>query len=554
MSARLFGGALLVALVFAPPAAAGVTKQTFRVPVSAPDEHGAKVALDTDVYMPAGRAPPAGRPFVVVFHGGGSNKDSGFDAGHAKAFAEHGYVSLLYSQRGHGSSSGQTAVAGPKEMRDVFDVIHWALARPAFHVDRMRIGLTGYSQGGLHTNLAQVWASDRRYNPYGIRFRALEPADTPDRVFEALDTHDVVKLSFGVALLETYLVGTHAQTAPVVGKWIGVVAADQPQLLAGDVCQDDVHDTSTSSIKADLAFRSVGCHDSRMKPPIMWAQAFDDTLFTADMAISMYERMPSRDKRLYLDMAGHAAPAASDAELASKLRDQIAFMDHALRGRRLRSPRVVWWTRDGAVAVPGGAYKYPDAAWFRQSAKRWPPPGTRNRVFTLGSGSTPLVPLAEDERNDPVALAAFSASPMGTSVLPGSLPATDLPGAVAAYRSEPFAAGTELAGSPVASLAWTPAGPDTQLVVKLYDQAPDGGLQLITRGVQGMRGAPAGQPLRVEVRDQAFSWLLRPGHRLLAWVMAGDAGFYKPYAGQAGGLLDLAASTLSVPLRPRPTR
>jgi len=323
MSARLFGGALLAALVFAPPAAAGVTKQTFRVPVSAPDEHGAKVALDTDVYMPEGRAPPRGRPFVVVFHGGGSNKDSGFDAGHAKAFAEHGYVSLLYSQRGHGSSSGQTAVAGPKEMRDVFDVIHWALARPAFHVDRMRIGLTGYSQGGLHTNLAQVWASDRRYNPYGIRFRALEPADTPDRVFEALDTHDVVKLSFGVALLETYLVGTHAQMAPVVGKWIGTVAADQPQLFAGDVCQDDVHDTSTSSIKADLAFRSVGCHDSRMKPPIMWAQAFDDTLFTADMAISMYERMPSRDKRLYLDMAGHAAPAASDAELASKLRDQI---------------------------------------------------------------------------------------------------------------------------------------------------------------------------------------------------------------------------------------
>jgi predicted acyl esterase len=251
-------------------------------------------------------------------------------------------------------------------------------------------------------------------------------------------------------------------------------------------------------------------------------------------------------------MAGHAAPAASAAEQRSKLDEQLAFMDHALKGTRLRTAPVVWWTRDGAVTVPGNAYKYPDNAWFRQSGRRWPPSGTQAHTFAFGSGTAPLAPVAEDERNDPVAMAAFSASPLGTAVVPGSLPPTNVPGAVATLATGPFADDTELAGAPSARLAWTPSGPDSQLVLKLYDLAPDGTTQVITRGVTGIRGAALGRALNAQVSAKAVSWLLRAGHRLVACVMDGDAGFYKPYAGQAGGLLDLGASALSVPLRDLP--
>ena len=229
--------ALLVIAVAAPAArAADVEKLTFSVPVRTPDATGATVLIDTDVYLPAGAAPRRGRPLIEVFHGGGSDKANAFDAGHAKFFAEHGYVSLIYSQRGHGASGGRTAVAGPDEMRDLFDVTHWALEQSAFGIDRRRIALTGYSQGGLSTNLAQASAGDHDLNPYGIRFVALEPGNTPDFVSEALVPNGVTKLSVGVGLIETYAIGASARVTPLMGKWFATIGADQLYATASPRC------------------------------------------------------------------------------------------------------------------------------------------------------------------------------------------------------------------------------------------------------------------------------------------------------------------------------
>ena len=545
--------AALGALLAAPAAQAGVTKETHRVPVRAPDERGQPVTLDVDVYVPDGRPPRRGFPFVEVFHGGGSEKANGYDAGAARAFAERGYVSLIYSQRGHGSSDGQTAVAGPKEMRDVFDVTQWALRR--YPIDRARLGLAGYSQGGLHTNLAQVWAADPDINPHGIRFRALAPGNTPSYVFEALVPNRVLKLSFGAGLLGTYLGGAQGRVAPVVEKWIGTAAVDETRLYGGELCESQVTDTPLSTMKQDLAVRSVGCHARRMTKPFIWAQAFDDALFPVEMAIDLWRRSPAKDKRLYLDAAGHAAPAAQKGQEDDELRARLAFMDRWVKGRgRYRAPRVVYWTRDGAVPVPAGSYRYADGSWIRRTADSWPPKGTRRATFRLGSGSASLAPLSEDARNDPVAASALSGTPVGTAPL-RALPPTGMPGFAHAFTTEPFAADRELNGAPRVRLRWTPGSPDTQLVLKVFDVAPDGSQQLVTRGVTGVRGAQPGVPMTVEVEANTFSQLVRAGHRLMAWVMAGDAGFYKPYPGSAGGSLDLGASELSLPLRdPAPRR
>ncbi len=417
----------------------------------------------------------------------------------------------MYSARGHGNSGGQTSVAGPAEIRDLFDVSAWALAiggrtspaHPDFQIDRRRIALAGYSQGGLHTNLGQVWSSDPSVNPYGISFRALEPGNTPDSVFSALVTNQVVKLSFGVGLIQTYLVGASAHIAPVVDKWIATTVADVPAAYgSGNLCDFSTHDTATSTMQQDLGWRSVGCQPERVALPWLWAQAFDDGLFTPDMATSMYGRAPNRSQhRLYLSMGGHAAPAANAAVEQDKFETQMRFMDAAIQGRSLPKPNVVYWTRDPAVAVPGDSYAYPAGAWYRQTADTWPPAGVAETTYRFDPGTAYLSPLTEDERNDPVAAAAMSATPLGTSPL-SSVPATDLPGFIQSFRTPAFSSDTELSGTPHANLAWTPAAPDSQLVLELFDQAPDGTLTLFSRGVTGLRGAVPGIERRCAGRRQ----------------------------------------------------
>jgi ABC-2 type transport system ATP-binding protein len=561
--------ALLLALatLAAPAAAAAAPKKTtHRVPVTQPDEAGEPVELDVDVYEPSGPAPAGGFPLVVVFHGGGSDKDNGFDAGHAAAYAEHGYASLIYSARGHGGSSGQTTVAGPKEVRDGFDVIAWALARPELHLDRRTIALAGYSQGGLHVNLLQAYASDRSLNPYGIRFAALEPGNTPDRVFEALVDHDVVKLSFGLGLLQTYFAGAGPhRVGPQVDRWIATTVADRPELYGGDLCDQAGHDTPEATMRADLASRSIGCMADRMTPPTYWMQAFDDDLFPAGMATSMFDRALATEprSRLYLSMGGHAAPAAPRAVEQEKTDLQIAWFDHVLRGAPFKVPRVVYWSRDTATAVPGGATAWPDAAFKRRTAPSWPPPGMEGRQFGLaadGSAAAPpasaaagaieLNAPAEDLRNDPVAGAAFRATPLGTAPS-GPAPEETQPGRVAVFATAPLAEATELSGAPAMTVAWTPHSTDSQLVLKVLAQAPDGKLTLLTRGVAGVRGAQASTEQTVTVTAQHASALLPAGARLVAWVTAGDASFYKAYPGSAGGTLAAGPrSVLTLPLRP----
>ncbi|HVS29059.1 MAG TPA: CocE/NonD family hydrolase [Solirubrobacteraceae bacterium] len=558
-------GALL--LIAAPAPAAGFSKQTYRVAVTQPDEAGAPVAIDTDVYLPSTPPPPGGYPFVEVYHGGGSKKDNPFDAGYAQKFAENGYVSLLYSQRGHAGSDGQTAVAGPKEMRDLFDVTAWALgswgiapSHPDFHIDASRIGLSGFSQGGLHVNLGQAYQGDPALNPYAVHFVALEPSNTPDYVIDALMPNRVVKLSFVAGLIETYSPVNTIRPAPALPKILAALAADQPALLAGRKCDTTGHDTPTSSPLADLAARSVGCFADRITPPLLWAQSFDDGLFPAEMAIAMFHRLSNPDDRLYLNYGGHAAPSEDRALTDERLRVQLAFFDHVFTGATLTLPRVTYWTRDPSVVVPGDSNKYPRGAWFRQTSDDWPPADVRNAVYHLGAdgravsgpatgGSLPLRPVSADLATDPVVASALSATPLGTSpAAPFTTPAAS--DVAASFTTPTFKVDHELSGAPVADLSWVPSSADSQLVLKVFDQGAGGASTLVTRGVAGVRDAAVGVAQRVRVQASDFSVLLRAGHRVLAVVTAGDVAYYKPYPGSAGGTLESGdASTLTLPLR-----
>ncbi len=632
----LFGLITVAWLAAAAPAGA-VTPSTHFVPVTQPDELGAPVRLDTDVYLPEGEAPASGWPLLVFSHGGGNQKREHFVVYHAEEFVRNGYAVIAYSQRGHGNSDGQASVAGPKEVRDMFDVLAWALGlggrdsppHSDFRIDASRIAAGGESQGGLNTNVPFIHSTEPQYNPYGIRFRALIPGNTPDRVYEALVPNNVVKLSFGLGLVQTYLVGAGGQVSPTVHKWIAVAALDQPGLAGGEICDATGHDTPTSTMKSDLAFRSVGCYPERMTVPTLWAQSFDDWLFPAEMAINVWRQMPGNG-RLYLNMGGHAAPFTPAGAEQDELDAQVRFLNSVLKpggasalaaqrkhkgkrklkrgkrllrraarlrrrgkrakakklrkrgkalvraGRKLISqaeqeaatsgqtdggPRIVYWRRDPRVAVPGNLYRWPENAWTRLTANTWPPAGTGEETLQLGAngsavasgaqaGALVLAPLSIDFASDPVGAAALSATPLGTSPIPSQLPATNLPGMIAGFQTQPFGAARELSGPVEVSVPWTPLTPDSQVIIKLFDRAPDGTLTLLTRGATGIRGATPGMQRQVTVRGNETSALVPAGHSLLLWISAGELSFYKPYVGSLGGLLGAGTdSTLTLPLR-----
>ena len=65
-----------------------------------------------------------------------------------------------------------------------------------------------------------------------------------------------------------------------------------------------------------------------------------------------------------------------------------------------------------------------------------------------------------------------------------------------------------------------------------------------------MRDGAPGEQRTVTVAGDTFSAIIRRGHRLVAWVAAGDASFYKQYPESAGGALGAGdQATLTVPLR-----
>jgi hypothetical protein len=92
------------------------------------------------------------------------------------------------------------------------------------------------------------------------------------------------------------------------------------------------------------------------------------------------------------------------------------------------------------------------------------------------------------------------------------VPATDLPGFIASFRTPPFSTEKELSGAPSANLSWTPATTDSQLVLELFVESPSGKLTLFSRGVRGLRGALPGIERQVRVDGNAFSIRIPAGH------------------------------------------
>lgn len=138
------------------------------------------VQLACQFVLPAGAAPSAGWPGLVLFPGLGDVDPSTNGAD----FAGAGFASVTCDERGTGSSGGSFDLAGPTDAEDAQAIFDWLAARP--EVSGTKIGAYGEDLGG-----AEVWDAAVK----GVPFKAIAAADTWSSLAQALKPTGVANVS-----------------------------------------------------------------------------------------------------------------------------------------------------------------------------------------------------------------------------------------------------------------------------------------------------------------------------------------------------------------------
>lgn len=432
-------------------------------------------------------------PVVLAPHGGGGTVDS--EAPRAARYAALGFVGVVWSARGHGTSGGLYDLFGPKTVQDTEDVLQWVIShRAQTDADPHRAGAIGLSQGGGTVNL--IGARDPR-------IKVLAPGQTFSGLSESLHPNGCMKLSVDSAILGAAYTAQGARLDPtLLAPWSAYLATG----LGG------------SSVEAQWTVRSPSSYVRQTTQPTLWVQAFDDPLFPIDQAVRMQALRARSDVRLWLSWGGHFAASSTAAELSAREGAWTGWLQHVLQGKQTaaaRLPRVTWWYRaaDGQTLV-------------RRSAPSWPPPGIRSVPVALATGT--VAAAGRGAADDPVVAFGERSTPVADPIgqVVGTLPSHSAAETLVS-SSGPLPKRMLVAGAPRASLLWTSTAADSQLDVKLYDVAPDGSASLLSRGCTAVHGN-AGSARRVTLALSHTAVEIAAGHRFQVWVQGSDAPTWLP--------------------------
>ncbi|MFH8933021.1 CocE/NonD family hydrolase [Streptomyces griseosporeus] len=539
----------------APPAAASgqYSVSALKFTVRAGDR---TCTLDADLYRPAGtdRAHPA--PAVMATNGFGGSKSDGSTDALGKAFAQRGYVSLVWSGLGFGKSGCLVSLDDPRiDGRAASRLVDFLggtrAADDGTRADFValdaagdpRVGMIGASYGGaIQLATASV---DHRVDalvPF-ITWNDLAYSLDPDNAEGAADvpgafkwqwTNGLYLIGEGQPLLAPSLDPTRVNSLTCL-HFVDQACATVRTLNSGSYPPD-----RTDQLLTYARSLSPSTYLDRVQAPTLLVQGQADSLFNLNEATATYRALTAHGTpaKMIWQSWGHSGgltnPAAGELNLAT------GNLETSYVGRRV----LAWFDRylrrqPGTDTGPAFAY-YRD--WVTDPDRTY---ATADRLPALSrtlylSGDGKLVgSRAEVTRgsrtysNWLVPTSHSESSLAGLIGLPDPAP-YDTPGTFLAWTGAPLTHALDVVGAPRATLKVvspraerTQGSPDAAdklvLFAKLYDVAPDGTQTLVHRLVAPVRVPDVTRPFTVRLPGIVHRY--EQGHRLRFVVAASDDAY-----------------------------
>ena len=477
---------LLVPAQAAPPPNGSVWSETY---IDTPDGE----RLHVDVLRPKGYAPTRRTPVILVVSPylgmvsqtearGPSNRFHDFFEG-AKVFAR-GYSVVMVSLRGTGGSSGCLDILGPGEQTDVVTAVKWAATQKW---STGKVGMYGKSYdantgmagaalrpAGLAAVVAQQVVPDRYRGSYNDRVRFAQ-----SYLYPAATYGGAAEGTFSINNDPEYIANSASRGADC-------------QAFLADHYGDDPKSAFWRA--RDFVTKAKG---SRV--PVFMTTGYVDANTNIGGGAVDYFRMLAGPKRLWIgwwdhvrgnDLAGDEPAMGRYGFFAEVMR----FYDEHLKG--VRPAR-----RDVTVAAQSS-----DGRWTAETA--WPPRDARSLTGALKAGT-----YDDDGTNR---------GSKDSSAGPGGGPSTDQQTGAGSWTfSPPLRRAARLAGIPAATVKLAPVVARTNVVVNVYDVAPDGTATMVTRGA-ALVDAAGSKAVRLFPTD----WTFARGHRVGVLVSGANSEAY----------------------------
>ena len=429
------------------------------------------ISLEATIVKPSGPPPAEGFAGIVLVHGFGGNKDQMLTI--SILLAARGYASVLYSVRGQGGSEGLSSVLGTRERQDLFEVIQYF--RSAADIDSNRVGVTGASQGGIHSWMAAV------YRMPGVR--AVAPLlATPDFA-RALAPNGCVR--YGLTY-EMSLGSVRYETDR--DRVRGFIIADH-----------------YDSVLAYINARDLAHMIDSIEVPVFQELGWADYLFPVNGGIDAAAMLSARGipVRSYYGTNGHGEPLNSQ-EATFQVDQTIQWFDHWLKGMPLQQdlhPLVIY-----ADDRPG---------WPHHVVKGWPPtPNHTARLYLTRDGLSPFLPATEGSY--PYSLACdptYTPEMAWNDRYAGNRFTSAFSSSPLRFVSYPLLDSVEITGIPSGAIHVSSDAQKFQTHVRLYD-VNGSAWTLMSRSSNGIRKNQAGQTHVIEFEATALSHVVPAGHSL----------------------------------------